>query len=544
MKLIGLGALLTAWAGLQLGSAAAQGRPAFESNEFVRVEGGRFKLGQEDFYFVGSNFYRLALSDRFSGADYKTSDSGGRTVYPFVDDVFDGYVKAGIRVVRLWGFSCEGAKGNSASPALITPRDLSNNPVTFQAESIDKLDYVIAAAAKRGIKIILPLVNFEHEYCGMEWWVENVTGQSDKHLFYTDSKVWDRFTSYTRALLERRNPYTGRTYKDEPGIMAIELANEPHTKDNYECSSLKTGGDGKFLACQQGKPGRLVYDWLVRFSEFVRSIDTKHLIAHGEEGYLASMEGLRPECQAKHQWIHNGSKGTDYALNATIPNIDFLTTHIYPDNWNIPISDLPWVKTCIFEQRASIARSVNKPIILEETGFNERPEAYGQKEYKLDRPYYLSRMLRMATEAGFAGTMVWQAVPLLRTGNPADDDDFTFPFQILKDRRMEQTPEGAAMSFQVSCMKNFAPSGRYEHCISICPKGTLVDSERMGRDPENNRCYLPPEGVGIPVAPFPQCDNGSALPGGWGWTQNEALCMAHPNSAAQFPSQGGCSCKG
>ncbi len=515
-------------------------------NEFVKVERGQFTLGGKDFYFVGSNFYRLALSDRFSGQDYSTIDATtGKVSYPLVDQVFRGYEEKGIKVVRIWGFACEGSKGHNVNPALLTREGLQKNPVELNEAGFEKLDYVLAAAARSGVKVILPLVNFEHEYCGMEWWVEQTTGSADKHLFYTDQRVWDKFSSYVRSLLERTNVYTGLPYKDDPSIMAIELANEPHTKDFYECT--RTGLSES--ECQQRDmrefgAGTLVYEWLRKASRYVKTIDTNHLIAHGEEGYLANIDSIAPECKDRHQWIHNGSKGTDFARNASIADIDFLTNHIYPDNWNIPISELNWVKSCLFEKRAAIARQFQKPIILEETGFNERPEAYGQKEYKLDRPYFISKMFRFATEAGYSGTMIWQAVPQLANGSPADDDDFTFPLSLVKDGNETFTAEGHALRLQIQCMNNFAPIKDYASCVSICPKNTSVGQDRLGKDSEGKLCYLPELIANSPAELFPACDNGSADSSGWGWTTNKELCMAHRESAKQFPSLGGCSCKG
>jgi mannan endo-1,4-beta-mannosidase len=513
-------------------------------NEFVKVENGRFVLGGKDFYFVGSNFYRLALSDRFGGQDYKVIDEAGKARYPLVDDVFRGYQEKGIKVVRIWGFACEGSKGHNVTPALLTREGLRKNPVELNEAGFEKLDYVLYAASRYGVKVILPLVNFEHEYCGMEWWVEETLGSSDKHLFYTDQKVWDKFTSYTRAFLERTNTHTGLPYKDDPSIMAIELANEPHTKDFYECTRT-----GLSEAECQTKDMRafgavtLVYEWLRKMSRFVKTIDSNHLIAHGEEGYLADLESIKPECREKHQWIHNGSKGTDFARNASIPDIDFLTNHIYPDNWNIPTSELSWVKTCLFDKRGEIARQWKKPIVLEETGFNERPDGYGQKEYKLDRPYFMSQMFRFATEAGYAGTMVWQTVPQLSNGSPADDDDFTFPLYVYKDGREVFTPEGHAIRLQIQCMNEFVAQKDYRSCISICSKGTQVSTDRFGLDAEGRRCYLPePVNVG-PVELYPSCDNGSADASGWGWTTNRDLCLAYRESAKQYPQFGGCSCK-
>jgi mannan endo-1,4-beta-mannosidase len=533
-------ARLLAWSCLSWSSltlAAAEPK-----SEFVRVEDGRFKLGDEDFYFVGSNFYRLALADRFSGQDQRVVDAEGKARYPLVDEVFAGYARKGVKVVRLWGFACEGSRGHSIQPALMTKSGLATTPVQLNEEGFERLDYVIAAAGTHGVKLILPLVNFEHEYCGMEWWVENTVGSMNKHLFYTDPKVWEKFTSYVEQVLERKNPYTQRAYKDDPAIMAIEVANEPHTKDYYECT--RTGlSEGECMSrnMKDFGSGSLVFDWLERITAFVKKVDSNHLVANGEEGYLASPDSLDPSCRDKHLWIHNGSKGTDYERNAALPTIDFLTTHIYPDNWNIPISELPWVQRCIIEHRAQIARKLGKPIVLEETGFNERPEAYGQKEYKLDRPYYISRMFRMATEAGYAGTMVWQAMPLLSNGRPADDDDFTFPIYQTVDGRDRITPEGYAVTLQIACMNQFVPKGLQSSCITVCPKGTQVDGGRLGVDPEGYRCYLP-EALPVPPTPFPVCDNDSAQANGWGWSKTEALCLAHPEAALQFPKFGGCSC--
>ncbi len=513
--------------------------------EFVRVEDGRFKLGEKDFFFVGSNFYRLALEGRFSGQDYNVIDDKGRVTYPLVDDVFAGYADAGIKVVRLWGFFCQNTNASgSAGSFLLTKQGLAQNPVELDDAAFRRMDYVLDAAGRYGVKIILPLVNFEPEYCGMEWWVENTIGAKDKHLFYTDEKVWQKFTSYVHGILNRRNVYSGLYYKNDPSILSFELANEPHTKDYYECTvSGVTESECRSRGMKNYKVGELVYNWLKRISLYVKSVDPHHLLSHGEEGYLASGDTMDSSCLDRHQWIFNGSKGTDYERNATIPSIDFLTAHVYPDSWNIPINELWWVKRCVIEHRADVAKRNGKPIVLEETGFSERPDSYGQKEYKLDRPYYLSKMFRMSTEAGFAGTMVWQAAPLLRTDRPAEDDDFTFPLRIKNNGRFETTGEGHAMRLQIDCMNQLAPLGLAAQCISVCPKNTRVDSERMGIDFEGNRCFLPDPAAGVPATPFPICDNGSADASGWGWTTHQALCLAHPESALQFPQAGGCSCR-
>ncbi|MFW7379643.1 MAG: glycoside hydrolase 5 family protein [Oligoflexus sp.] len=511
------------------------------TSDFVRVENGRFVHNSEDFFFVGSNFYRLSLSDRFYGQD-KRVVSAGKASYPFVDDVFSGYKQKGIKVVRIWGFSCEGA-GHGANPPLLTFQGARQLPVKLNEPAFEKLDYVIDSAGRHGIKLIMPLVNFEPEYCGMGWWVKQITGSNNQHDFYTDEKVWDAYTSYVRSVLERKNQFTGKAYREDPTIMAIEVANEPHTKDYYEC---KVTGLSESACMQRNMKdfgaGTLVYNWLTRISAFVKEVSPNHLVSTGEEGYLASLDSLAPECRGKHRWIHNGSKGVDFIRNASIANIDFLTVHLYPDNWNIPPSDLPWFKQCVIEHRANIARLNQKPIVLEETGFNSNPDGYGQKIYKDDRAYYLSYMLQATTRAGFAGTMVWQAAPLLSDGRAAEFDDFTFPvYEPFQTARIP-TPEGHAILNQVSCMTDYASQELFDSCIGICPKGTTVNENRFGIDAEGNTCYLPRPSSSS-NRPYPVCGADSIISDDkWGWSSNADDCLAHPVSSSQYQELGGCSC--
>jgi mannan endo-1,4-beta-mannosidase len=242
------------------------------SSDFVRVEAGQLKLQGKPFVFAGSNFYRLALSDAF-GAKVEKEYRSGKAFFPQIDKVMEQYSAEGIKVIRLWGFSCEGSRGSQANPALLR-KDFS-----FDEEAWKQLDFTLATARRYGIKVILPLVNFEHEYCGMEWWVEQTAlslangaqqgfswscydqnshtlyklawnreecrGQGEpvytKELFFTHEKVWERYETYVKSVLTRINPYTGVAYKDDTAIFGIELANEPHTSNYYECMITKVG---------------------------------------------------------------------------------------------------------------------------------------------------------------------------------------------------------------------------------------------------------------------------------------------------------------
>jgi mannan endo-1,4-beta-mannosidase len=361
---------------------------------FVKVEGTRFELDGADFSFQGTNFYRIALLERHSEWE--------------VYDTMRQLAAHGLRVVRFWAFSCE--DGNRAAPLI---RWATEHERGYNDEAWWRLDVTLDAARSAGLKVILPLVNFEPEYCGMEWWTKQVIGDSDKHKFYTDDRVKRAFKAHVEHLLRRvngkyRQRYGERIeYRNDPTIMAIEVANEPHTRDWYE---IERGQ----------RPGDLVYYWLRDITAFVRSIDRKHLISSGEEGYKVSHDW--GDHRDKHRWIHNGSKGVDFARNVTLPNIDFATVHIYPDNWNIPSHEMWWVREYLVKDRARIAHDAGKPIVLEEAGFADATR-FPHHDYHQNRRYWLAKMYEFANEAGYAGTMVWQSVPPGR-----DADSYTFDF--------------------------------------------------------------------------------------------------------------------
>ena len=106
----------------------------------------------------------------------------------------------------------------------------------------------------------------------------------------------------------------------------------------------------------------------------------------------------------------------------------------------------------MIKNRAEIAHAAGKPIVLEETGFSVyNPSDISQfmdkvksHEYYLDRAKWIGAMYQAANEAGYSGTMIWQAVPLRSDGTPYDTDYFTFGFN---------DPAMKAISTQVEVLK-------------------------------------------------------------------------------------------
>ena len=63
---------------------------------------------------------------------------------------------------------------------------------------------------------------------------------------------------------------------------------------------------------------------------YVKSLDKKHLVTVGTEGFY----GLKTTERSKvnpGEWA--ASLGSDFIQNSAIDNIDFASVHAYPDSW-------------------------------------------------------------------------------------------------------------------------------------------------------------------------------------------------------------------
>ena len=92
----------------------------------------------------------------------------------------------------------------------------------------------------------------------MQDWVDRGIGPGQPQaLFDTDAGLRENFKDWVNELLTRKNSITGQLYKDDPTIMAWELANEPRVADEYERAN--------------GLPrGKLLCDWVSEMSSYVK----------------------------------------------------------------------------------------------------------------------------------------------------------------------------------------------------------------------------------------------------------------------------------
>ena len=119
---------------------------------FVELRGGALFLDGKPFHFVGTNIYWLMTR-------------AAQRNYELVEQVLDECVKMGLRVVRTWAFWL--GPQNSLHPEG-SDMHCSAAGCPIGDRAAEALDFVVDAAGRRGIRLILTLMNFWDEFGGLQ----------------------------------------------------------------------------------------------------------------------------------------------------------------------------------------------------------------------------------------------------------------------------------------------------------------------------------------------------------------------------------------
>ncbi|BDA46635.1 Mannan endo-1,4-beta-mannosidase 2 [Coccomyxa sp. Obi] len=272
----------------------------------LRRNGSQLQVNGQRFYFAGfNNYYLPTFAADPHHQEERTTD---------VDVVFRDATELGLTVLRTWAFA-DGPQWNAIQPSLgvLDERVLSEG-----------LDYVVATACSHNIRLVLTLTNYLTAYGGMQTWVQWFHGTNVLD-FYKSPAIRKAYKSYMRAILMRRNSITGVLYKDDPTIMAWDLANEP----------LGPGDDS----------GQILTAWVKEMADFVKSIDPNHLTMVGTWGHFGkSSPDLLPENPYDLSWrtsnLSNDAgiwsadpicKGEDFVALMADTSIDIGSVHLYPE---------------------------------------------------------------------------------------------------------------------------------------------------------------------------------------------------------------------
>jgi mannan endo-1,4-beta-mannosidase len=348
---------------------------------FVTRKGSDLRLDGKTFRFAGSNNYYLM---------YRSPT--------MIDDVFGDAADAGFNVLRTWGFLDIGAQDGSNSV------HGKENGVYFQywdgtrpayndgADGLQHLDYVLKAAHDAGVRLVIPLTNNWSDFGGIDQYVR-WRGATHHDDFYTDPVIRGWYKDWIGHVLNRINTLTGIRYKDDPTVMAWELANEP-----------RCGGSGVYPR-SAGCTDPTLVNWADDVSRFIHTVDSRHLVGVGDEGFLCGD-------RTSSDWTINCADGVDSAALAALPAVDLMSFHLYPDGWG---KDAAWGTQWI-RSHVQLANRIGKPAMLGEFGFKDMAT----------RNVVYKQWTDAAVQSGIDGFLYWILSGVQDDGsNYPDYDGFT-----------------------------------------------------------------------------------------------------------------------
>lgn len=380
-SLLGGAAGAACLAGLSGSGMAAAG---VAQGPFVRVQDGQFFLGNTPYRYVGTNMWYGA---------YLGATEAGRAR---LTGELDTLSRLGIRNVRMLAASEHSPLNHSLRPAI------HGKGMKTREDILRGLDFCLAEMAKRDMKAVLFLNNFWEWSGGFVTYLYWVNGGhyinlgDPKHpwpefadfsaQFYKNGAAQALYLKYVASVLTRTNTVTKKAYRDDPAIMAWQLANEP-----------RPGGS------PDKAPVEAFYHWAGSSAAVIKKYDPNHLVSSGNEGVMGCL----------------GQKTCVEKLNA-LPGIDYLTFHVWPLNWG-------WLKAddmkgtfagCAEKSRAyiqthlDIAKALGKPAVAEEFGCPRDGNSFAPTATTVFRDQYYSLFFdaveNSAKSGGaFAGTNFW-----------------------------------------------------------------------------------------------------------------------------------------
>ena len=320
---------------------------------FVTTHGGKFYRGDQEYKFIGTNFwFGAVLASEGQGGDRER-----------LQKELDLMQEVGISNVRV----LVGGEGPDTVASHVVPV-LQPEPGVYNDTLLRGLDYLLAELEKREMTAVL-FLNNSWEWSGgygayLEWagcgpvpdWSDWDVAQRYHSQFVQNDSAKAMAERHVRFMVTRVNTVTGKPYSESPAIMAWELANEPRA----------FARDSVTKVC--------FANWIETQAKLIKSLDPNHLVTTGSEGIW----GCEEDADLFRQ-VH------------AFPEIDYICIHIWPYNWHWlgPASGPLEVGLAQNGEKSTInnlmnacqnttayldacyeaVKDLNKPLVLEEFGY-------------------------------------------------------------------------------------------------------------------------------------------------------------------------------
>jgi mannan endo-1,4-beta-mannosidase len=339
------------------------------TKNFVQARNADFYLDGEKFHFSGTNAYYLPNYQKINPK--------------VVDRAFRVFKNTDINVVRMWGFY----DGYDCGYSSTDPNEnvIQTEPGVYSEEALKDLDEVIARGKEQGIYFIIPFINYWDQLggiCQYNTWAGASNPSTNMEFFLSNEKTQKWYKDYISMLLNRVNTVTGVKYKNEPAIFAWQIMNEGRNS---------------------GKDPEIMRDWYQEIAQYIKSIDSNHMVSTGEEGFDAGTPSNYSVDQYDNTYALRANEGTSYLLNINIPEIDFGNAHWYPTEYGFgtEVDDgMLAAQRAWLSDHQAIAENIGKPAIIGEYGYP------GWGDERVDSIY--SRFYDHAESIELDGDLLWE----------------------------------------------------------------------------------------------------------------------------------------
>ncbi len=356
-----------------------------QQNEFVVVKQQQFFNTGKPMYFIGTNYWYGGLLGL-----QKDSEKGIDRLKKELDFLLSNGV-LNLRVLA----GAEGA-GLINGVDRVGPA-LQKSKAVFDTNYLSGLDLLLSEMGKRNMKAVIILSN-NWEWSGgflqyLQWnglinnevLKKKISWDDTRDYvskFYSCEPCKADYLAQLKLIISRTNSITSTKYSDDPAIMAWELANEPRPMRPSAIKDYK--------------------NWISTSASFIKENDKNHLVTIGTEGYIGT-ENLQV-----YESIHADK------------NIDYLTIHIWPKNWE-------WFKGKAVEEgldsvfakskkyisdHLSIAERLRKPLVIEEFGLPRDGHSFDQSSSTTARDNYYAAvftelLMSRKKDGALAGAAFW-----------------------------------------------------------------------------------------------------------------------------------------
>ncbi|MCC8980007.1 glycoside hydrolase 5 family protein [Bradyrhizobium acaciae] len=343
---------------------AADGPPPIP---FIKAQGTRFTVDGKPFFVTGVNNHYLTFGSQ--GEVTRVLDDavamGANVVRTFLQPVI-GSLDGSMVTIWQWRLQADASDLGVKGTYLIYWDDHEGG-MAFNdgANGMQKVDFLIAEAGKRHLKLIIGFLDF-WAYTGGAQQMRAWYGSEDKSgFFFRDRRTRRDYMNWARHVVQRVNSLTGIAYRDDPTIMAWELMNEGNAS-----------------------PESLRLAWTAEMSAYVKFLDPNHLVSSGHANVADKLSDL------------------------AISTLDFGTWHGYPLYYNQTVQQFGDNIT----EFCQLAARADKPVLLEEFGYaRSNKDAAGAYDMWLDK---------LGRDPNCAGWMVWRLVSRQDNGRfPVDEHD-------------------------------------------------------------------------------------------------------------------------